>query len=183
MFKKFLILLVLISSITYADIFFVDPVKSILSFEVNQLKFDTVKGVMESYTIVMDYDESLQQVNRLESKIDVNSLGTGNAIRDRYLRSDIFFDILEYPDILAVINEPFFIYDKTVSVNFQIKNNEKQLLINFDHETVNENDVEYLVVDSNFQLDRHDFNVSGYRFIVDNDVKVNMKLFFRKNNE
>ena len=41
-------------------------------------------------------------MKRIESKIDINSIYSGNSIRDRHLRSSKFFDILFLPDICIV---------------------------------------------------------------------------------
>ena len=183
MFKTFLLFFVLISTFIQAEIYFVDPVKSKLSFNVKQFQFDTVTGFFEAYTIVMDYDEQSQTASRLESKIDVNSIFTNNSIRDRKLRSQSFFDILVFPDILAIIDEPFSLNDRQVVGKFQIKNIEKKVPITFDFKQVNENDVDYIVVDASFVLNRHDFNISGYKFVVVKNVDVTVQLYFRKNNE
>lgn len=183
MLKTFLLSFIVLTTFLQAEIYFVDPVKSTISFNIKQFKFDTVTGFFEAYTIVMDYDEQTEKAGRLESKIDVNSIFTGNSIRDRKLRSYSFFDILVFPDILAIIDESFSLNDKQVVGKFQIKNVEKQVPITFDFKQVNENNVDYIVVDASFVLNRHDFNVSGYKYIVAKDVDVVTQLYFRKNNE
>ena len=40
--------------------------------------------------IIVDYDDELNTINRIEAKIDPDSVISGNTIRDRHLRSISF---------------------------------------------------------------------------------------------
>ncbi|MAH81579.1 MAG: hypothetical protein CMP39_07920 [Rickettsiales bacterium] len=183
MFKYLVVLILCLNSYIFSEIFFVDPVKSVVSFEVNQFKFSKVKGFFKSYTIIMDFDKDTKNVKRIESKIDINSVYSGNSIRDRHLRSSKFFDILFFPDILCIVKVPFNLNNGKVPADIKIKDIEKNIDITFNYIESTENDVDYHIVDASFYLKRHDFNVDGYRLLVDNDVKVNLKLYFRSSND
>ena len=88
-----------------AKMYFVDPVISSISFEAVQLGFSKVEGHFGGYTVIMNEDEVLNEVNRIEGKVDVTSIFTDSSMRDRHLRSDRFFDILNFPDIFFVLSE------------------------------------------------------------------------------
>ena len=58
----------------------------------------------------VDYDIETNKIFNIESVIDVQSIDTGNAKRDRHLRSPDFFDAQNYPNI-------FFKSDNVVMVS------------------------------------------------------------------
>ena len=65
-------------------------------FEIRHLAFSTLHGQFNHTTgsITMDREKNLGAV---EATIDVNSLDTGDAARDKDLKSPLFFDATKYP--------------------------------------------------------------------------------------
>lgn len=167
----------------YADMYFVDPVKSTISFNVNKFKVINVKGVFKAYTIYMNYDVESNRVERLEAKVDVNSIDTGNKIRDRKLRYKPFFDMLMFSDILCVIDEPVLLTDSTVPIKFKIKGIEAMIDVVFSVKDIVEDDISFYKVTADFNLSRHDFGIKAYPVLIDDNVDVNLVLYFRSNND
>lgn len=173
----------LFSICIHADMYFADPVKSIVSFNVNKFKVINVKGVFKAYTIYMNYDVESNRVERVEAKVDVNSIDTGNKIRDRKVRYKPFFDMFTFSDILCVIDEPFLLVDSTVPIKFKIKGIDAMIGVVFSVEDVVEDGISFYKVTADFNLNRHDFGIKAYPVIIDDYVDVNLVLYFRSNND
>lgn len=73
-----------------------DPAHTYPQFDIRHLDFSTLHGQFNQTrgTITMDREKGLGSV---EATIDVNSLDTGNATRDKDLKSALFFDADKYP--------------------------------------------------------------------------------------
>lgn len=73
-----------------------DPAHTFPQFEIRHLMFSMMHGQFNhtSGTITMDRKKALGSV---EATIDVNSLDTGDAARDKDLKSPLFFDAAKYP--------------------------------------------------------------------------------------
>mgnify|MGYP001203409147 CR=1 FL=1 len=170
------------ATVSFANLYFADPIKSVISFEVKQFKFDQVKGFFQAYTIIVDYDDELNTINRIEAKIDPNSVISGNTIRDRHLRSDKFFDIINYPDILFIVNNSFDRKTREVEGQLSLKDKKQMLTVNYDWvDNVKEDNINFKVVTTAFTIKRHDFNVSGYPFLIEDEVLISLKLYLRPN--
>jgi polyisoprenoid-binding protein YceI len=80
-----------------ADTYKIDPVHSHVGFSVTHLVINEVKGKFTDFagTIVLDG----KQVKEAKGTIQAKSLDTGNAMRDKDLRSANFFDVEKYPNI------------------------------------------------------------------------------------
>jgi len=72
---------------TYA----VDPVHSKVGFEIAHLVISTVEGQFTSYKGTVELGKRLEDT-KIEATIDVASISTGNADRDKHLKSPDFFD-------------------------------------------------------------------------------------------
>ncbi len=73
-----------------------DPAHTYPQFDIRHLDFSTLHGQFNHTTgsITMDRKKNLGSV---EATIDVNSLATGDAARDKDLKSPQFFDAAKYP--------------------------------------------------------------------------------------
>jgi polyisoprenoid-binding protein YceI len=80
---------------TTAEVWRADPSRSTVGFRVRHLGVATVRGQFESFACRL---ETRDGGLRLEGHVDVDSVRTDNAIRDRRLRSE-FFDSASHPAI------------------------------------------------------------------------------------
>lgn len=73
--------------------------KSVVSFEIGNMKFKTVEGTFTGMTgdIEFDIDELINA--RFEVCIDAATVNTGNKKRDDHLRNEDFFHVEQYPEI------------------------------------------------------------------------------------
>ena len=78
-----------------------DPAHSKVGFEIAHLVIATVEGRFDTYTgnVVMG---SKIEDTQIKADIDVASIDTGNADRDKHLKSPDFFDAAKFPKITFV---------------------------------------------------------------------------------
>jgi len=75
-----------------------DTVHSKVGFTAATVLFD-VDGAFERFSVSIDGDPSKPETVKVEANIEVASLNTNNAKRDKHLKSPDFFDAAKYPMI------------------------------------------------------------------------------------
>ncbi len=68
-----------------------------ITFRVKHLGFSWLEGRFNRFSGEFDYDEANPANNRVKVDIDVASLDTNNAERDKHLRDERFFDTEKFP--------------------------------------------------------------------------------------
>ena len=68
-----------------------------ITFNVKHLGFSWLQGRFDRFSGDFDYDVSDPSNNRVRVNIDVTSLDSNHAERDKHLRSERFFDVNKYP--------------------------------------------------------------------------------------
>jgi len=102
--------------------------------------------------------------------IKVNSINTRNKKRDKHLLANDFFDASKYPNIKLVSTK----IEKTSTNHYKltakltIKETTKRIVIPLE---ISENDAS-IVIKSNFNLNRRDYNVGGSSWVLSNTVKI-----------
>src|SRR3954467_9485671 len=76
-----------------------DPAHSSVEFAVKHMMMTTVRGRFKNLQGTLTGDEDRPDGCCVEAQIDVASIDTGNADRDKHLRSADFFDAERYPNI------------------------------------------------------------------------------------
>src|ERR1051325_3247710 len=77
----------------------IDTQHSSAQFKVRHLMIANVKGEFDKVSGTVDYDPANPSASKVEAKIDVNSISTREADRDKHLLSGDFFDVEKYPEI------------------------------------------------------------------------------------
>lgn len=83
----------------FAGTFNVDKVHSNLGFKVKHMMISNVKGQFNDFTGSFEYDEKTKTLKSLTGVVEVSSINTENAKRDKHLRSSDFFAADKYPQI------------------------------------------------------------------------------------
>jgi polyisoprenoid-binding protein YceI len=79
-----------------------DPGHSAVGFSVRHLMITNVRGEFERYRADVVYDAAHPEATRVEAAIEVASLSTREAKRDADLRSPLFFDAENHPEMKFV---------------------------------------------------------------------------------
>ncbi|HVM96527.1 MAG TPA: YceI family protein [Candidatus Acidoferrales bacterium] len=76
----------------------VDPDHTSVSFRVRHL-FSAVKGRFDKFDGEIEFDPTKPEATKVTGSIDVASINTNVAERDKHLRSKDFFDVANFPKI------------------------------------------------------------------------------------
>jgi polyisoprenoid-binding protein YceI len=87
---------------TPATRWILDPGHSAVGFSVRHLMITNVRGEFERFRGDVTYDAAHPEATRIEATIDVASLNTREAKRDADLRSALFFDVENHPQMTFV---------------------------------------------------------------------------------
>ena len=80
----------------------IDPGHSAVGFSVRHLMITNVRGEFEKFRGDVIYEAAHPEATRIEATIDVASLNTREAKRDADLRSPLFFDVENNPQMTFV---------------------------------------------------------------------------------
>lgn len=82
-----------------AENYVIDTAKdhAFIQFKIKHLGFSWMLGRFNTFEGSFTYDEQKPSNNRVSVSIDVASVDTNHAERDKHLRSDDFFDAAKYP--------------------------------------------------------------------------------------
>lgn len=75
----------------------IDTNHTAAGFSVKHMMVSTVRGTLGPVTGTIDYDGKSVESIKADVSIDVNGVNTGNANRDKDLRSENFFDVTSNP--------------------------------------------------------------------------------------
>jgi polyisoprenoid-binding protein YceI len=79
-----------------------DPGHSAVGFSVRHLMITNVRGEFAKFTGNVVYDAAHPEATRIDATIDIASLDTREAKRDADLRSALFFDVENHPQMTFV---------------------------------------------------------------------------------
>ncbi len=68
-----------------------------VTFKIKHLGFSWLEGRFNHFSGEFDFDESQPTNNRVKFELDVSSLDSNHAERDKHLRSERFFDVRKFP--------------------------------------------------------------------------------------
>jgi len=88
-----------ITSVAQAEDYVIDTkgMHAFIEFKVKHLGYSWLLGRFNHFDGTFSYDEKNQKNNKLQINIDVASLDSNHAERDKHLRSKRFFDVKKYP--------------------------------------------------------------------------------------
>lgn len=131
----------------------------------------TVDGYFKTFTIEANFDSN-NKLKSLFGKVKVESLRTGIENRDEHLLEEEYFNANKHEFITlksTAINEKSENY-YLVSVALTIKGKTKSMIIPVRLKEQSES----VQINSDFKINRRDFNVGGSSFIMSNTVKISV---------
>ncbi len=105
MFKKSSVLVLavlLMASVVSAESWELDAAHSSVGFKVSHLVISSTAGNFTKFSGIVEFDGKSFEKGKVEVSIDVASVNTDNADRDKHLRAPDFFDAEKYPEIRFV---------------------------------------------------------------------------------
>lgn len=95
----------------------IDPMHSEITFKVKHLMISTVTGRFEKFYAEAESENEDFSNATIRFEAEINSINTGNLQRDEHLKSDDFFNAVEYPKLTFVSNE----FKKISDNNYKLK--------------------------------------------------------------
>lgn len=89
----------LLTSVTQAQTYDIDPGHSQVDFTVRHMMISDVRGEFGKVSGVVVIDPKDQKLSKIEATIDANTINTREPKRDEHLRNADFFDVKKFPAI------------------------------------------------------------------------------------
>ncbi len=112
MIKKLLLSMALVFGLTVANVqatehYMIDTkgMHAFVTFKVKHLGYSWLEGRFNQFSGDFDYDESNSANNKVNININISSLDSNHAERDKHLRSERFFDANKFPTATFVSTE------------------------------------------------------------------------------
>lgn len=95
----------LMSGLTFADFYEIDPSHTRVGFEVDHLMISSIDGNFKDFAGSFEYLMDKNTIKDLKVKVKANSISTNQEKRDEHLKSADFFDVKKYPEMVFVSRE------------------------------------------------------------------------------
>ena len=95
----FAAVVVLASSLVFADTYAVDPVHSFAMFRIRHMNTSWVYGRINGPEGTINYDAAAPEKSSFEITLKAENIDTAVAARDNHLKSPTFFNAKEYPTL------------------------------------------------------------------------------------
>jgi polyisoprenoid-binding protein YceI len=82
-----------------AQSYAIDPAHSTASFDIKNLLIATVHGTVSGITGAVVIDDAHLDTAKVEARLDVSTVATGNDKRDAHLKTADYFDVAKFPAI------------------------------------------------------------------------------------
>ena len=155
----------------------IDASRSIVNFEVENMKVRMVKGSFSSLTGDLRFKPDNIERSAFQVTVPVHSVNTNNVQRDEHLRQADYFDESNYPNIVFVssfVNQTATGFDVTGSLT--IKGITKQVTIPFTYSRLKTG----YRLEGNLVLDRFDFNVGKENgFMAGREIKLDIQCYLK----
>jgi len=91
-------------SITFSGItagnYTIDKSHSVIGFEVNHMVISKVSGKFADFTSTLTFDKNNLDNFAIETIVKIESVSTENEKRDHHLKSDDFFNVQKFPEMI-----------------------------------------------------------------------------------
>ena len=151
-------------------IYEVSTSNSSITFKIKHLKKFTVNGEFNTFSGKLELNED--NLLDVTGEIDSKSINTNNRTRDRHLNSKDFLDTKKYPKIIfTYLNS-----DKaTINGIIDLHGVTKNITIPYSISPSQNN----LIISSEFQLNRFDYNIRKHKRMVGNEINVFLNLLLK----
>ena len=166
-----LVLLLLLSSLVFAQAIKHTIAKSSVTFQIKNLGIN-VGGSFSGLKADINFDPEHPESGSIEASVQANTVNTDNDTRDNHLKSDAFFDADKYPEIkmksVSIKHNSGSNYTGIFDLTIKDKTNQVQVPFTY---TENSNDGEFK---GTFKIKRTDYGVGGRSMVMANDVTISI---------
>jgi len=148
--------------------------KSTIEFTIGNFGFD-VKGSFTGIQGMINFDSQTPENSTMDITIDANTVSTDNALRDKHLKDEGYFDVKNYPNIhflSSKITDGGKNGSYMVTGKLTIKGKSKDVSIPFT--AVQQNQEFYFK--GSFKINRKDFGIGGTSTI-SNELEVSLNVY------
>lgn len=171
--KKIKITLVLFTSMMLSFMSFAQDVKTqaTVDFKIGNLGIN-VDGNFDKSSITTNFTNQDSSKWILFGSVETNSINTDNKKRDKHIKEEDYFDVINYPQITIEATSFKKVSDTKydVTVSLTIKKTTQTIMIPV--EIIG--DSNSFKLRSNFEINRRDFGVGGGSLILSNTVKISV---------
>lgn len=168
-----LIIVLLLTKVNLAQV----PLKvlsSSITFKIKNAGLN-VSGSFGGFSGEINFNPELYKQAKITGSVNVNTINTGIAARDKHLQKEEYFNAAKFP-VITMVSRFFGKEGNTFNGYFKltIKGITKDVVVpfTFDNNTIK----------GEFTLNRKDFNVGGNSFIMSDEVHVSIQINTSKTN-
>ncbi len=166
--NKIILLLLLSLNFSIAELIAqnINTAESKISFDISNMKINTVKGSLSNLIGDVSFDETNLDLCQFNVCVDAATIETGNDKRDEHLKKEDYFDVDNFPQICYESTSTAKNGDSYLSKGLlKLHGIEKEIEINFTYEANS--------LIGSFQINRTDFGIGGKgTFMVGDEVKI-----------
>lgn len=159
----------------------VDTRISNVAFQVNHFPFSTLKGHFNEFDGGLALPAKAGHSRQVLFLIKVDSMATGDQEMDDYLKSTVFFDATQFPDIIFVSTGFEWINETTARLHGELtlRGTTRPLVLNVHMNITNSNSVEQslkMTMSANAEIRRSEFGMHELPLLVSDTVRFNLRI-------
>lgn len=159
----------------------VETSTSNVTFEVNHFPFSTVEGRFNKFEGGLVLPEGRVQLRQALFIIKVDSVATGDDELNDYIKSDVFFNAMQFPVILFVSTGFEIINESTARLigELTLHGMTRPLVFNVHMNTANNYNSDLsqrITMMASAEIQRSDFGMHGLQLFVSDTVRFNLKI-------
>jgi polyisoprenoid-binding protein YceI len=164
-----------------ADDWSIDTAHSSAGFSIGHMMISNVRGTFSNVTGKAVYDGKNIEGIKVDAKIDIKSVNTGDENRDKHLLNEDFFDATKYPHMTFVSKKAIPTaegsFDLVGDLSIHGKSKEVTLKVDGPSKTVEDHKGRTKVgATASTEINRNDFGISGYPGAVGDKVKITLDI-------
>ena len=159
----------------------VDTSISNVNFQVKHFPFSTLKGRFNEFDGGLALPVDTDQSRQILFLIKVSSMATGDHDMDDYLKSTVFFNAAQFPDIIFVSTGFEWINETTARLHGELtlRGTTRPLVFNVHINTTESYDIEQsqkMTMSANAEIKRSEFGMHELPLLVSDTVRFNLNI-------
>lgn len=163
------------------NLYRVDTSTSNVAFQVNHFPFSSVEGHFSEFQGGLALPDGADQSRQALFVIKVDSMATGDHDLDDYLKSSVFFDATQFPDIIFVSTGFEWINESTARLfgELTLRGTTRPLVFNVHIDTTESYSIDQslkMTMSASAEIQRSEFGMHELSLFVSDTVRFNLKI-------